>query len=75
MGLQALIGDQQETLAALTSMLGFQFTTHELNWFDLDKRLQTKPKVGIIDFRGPRLRWSPDGRMKMAAQSHKGRFR
>ena len=42
---------------------GDKFTTHELNWFDLDKRLQTKPKVGIIDFRGPRLRWSPDGRM------------
>ncbi|HAO96786.1 MAG TPA: hypothetical protein DCQ96_12075 [Verrucomicrobiales bacterium] len=42
---------------------GDRFTTHELNWFDLEKRVQTKPKVGIIDFRGPRLRWSADGRM------------
>ena len=50
---------------------GDPFTTFELNWFDLDakihegqddKRSQVKPKVGLIDFRWPRLRWSPDGR-------------
>ena len=42
---------------------GDKFTAHELNWFDLDKGTQSKPDVGIIDFRSPRLRWSADGRM------------
>ncbi len=41
---------------------GDKFTTYELNWFDLKKQLQVKPKVGLIDFRNPRLRWTPDGR-------------
>ena len=50
---------------------GDPFTTFELNWFDLDakihegqddKRSQVKPDVGLIDFRGPRLRWMSDGR-------------
>jgi dipeptidyl aminopeptidase/acylaminoacyl peptidase len=41
---------------------GDPFTTFELNWFDLSAKLQVKPEVGLIDFRGPRLRWSPDGR-------------
>ena len=41
---------------------GDPFTTFELNWFDLSAKLQVKPDVGLIDFRGPRLRWSPDGR-------------
>jgi dipeptidyl-peptidase 4 len=47
---------------------GDPFTTFESNWFDLDakihegqddKRSQVKPEVGLIDFRGPRLRWRP----------------
>ncbi|MEC7565019.1 MAG: prolyl oligopeptidase family serine peptidase [Planctomycetota bacterium] len=41
---------------------GDKFTTYELNWFDLEKQLQVKPEVGLIDFRDPRLRWTPDGR-------------
>ncbi|MDE0593954.1 MAG: prolyl oligopeptidase family serine peptidase [Roseibacillus sp.] len=41
---------------------GDKFPTHELNWFDLAKRVQQKPEVGLIDFRGPNLRWTPDGR-------------
>ena len=40
---------------------GDPFTTFELNWFDLSTKRQVKPKVGLIDFRGPRLRWTPDG--------------
>ncbi|MEK6239680.1 MAG: DPP IV N-terminal domain-containing protein, partial [Planctomycetales bacterium] len=40
---------------------GDKFTTHELNWFDVAKRLQRKPEVGLIDFGGPNLRWTPDG--------------
>ena len=40
---------------------GDKFTTYELNWFNLRKRLQSKPKVGLIDFRSPRLRWTRDG--------------
>ena len=41
---------------------GDKFTTHELNLFGVAKRSHVKPKVGLIDFRGPRLRWTPDGR-------------
>jgi len=41
---------------------GDPFTTYELNWFDLSTNEQVKPEVGLIDFRWPRLRWSPDGR-------------
>ena len=41
---------------------GDKFTSHELNWFDIKKKLHTKPEVGIIDFRGPRPRWTQDGR-------------
>ncbi|MBT5691443.1 MAG: prolyl oligopeptidase family serine peptidase [Opitutae bacterium] len=50
---------------------GDKFTVHELNWFDLDAEIhsgqddkpsQLKPEVGLIDFRGPGLRWTPDGR-------------
>ena len=41
---------------------GDPFTTFELNWFDLSSKLQKKPDVGLVDFRWPRLRWSPDGR-------------
>ncbi|MFP6877407.1 MAG: prolyl oligopeptidase family serine peptidase [Roseibacillus sp.] len=41
---------------------GDKFTIHELNWFDVAKRSHQKPEVGLIDFRGPNLRWSPDGR-------------
>ena len=41
---------------------GDKFTAHELNRFDVEKKTQTKPEVGIIDFRGPRLRWTQDGR-------------
>ena len=41
---------------------GDPFTTFELNWFDLSTKRQEKPEVGLIDFRWPRLRWSPDGK-------------
>ena len=41
---------------------GDKFTAHELNQFDVEKKTQIKPDVGIIDFRGPRLRWTLDGR-------------
>lgn len=41
---------------------GDKFTSHELNWFDIEKKIHTKPEVGIIDFRGPRPRWTQDGR-------------
>ena len=41
---------------------GDKFTAHELNWFDIERKTQTKPQVGIIDFRGPALKWTPDGR-------------
>ncbi len=41
---------------------GDKFTTHELNHFDVEKKTHTKPEVGIIDFRSPRLRWTQDGR-------------
>jgi enterochelin esterase-like enzyme len=41
---------------------GDQFTTFELNWFDLEKREHRKPEVGLIDFAWPDLRWSLDGR-------------
>jgi len=41
---------------------GDKFTTHELNHFDVEKKTHTKPEVGIIDFRAPRLRWTQDGR-------------
>jgi len=40
---------------------GDRFTTHELNWFDIEGQKQVKPPVGIIDFHGPRLRWSVSG--------------
>ncbi|MDB4720695.1 S9 family peptidase [Verrucomicrobiales bacterium] len=41
---------------------GDKFTAHELNHFDIEKKTHTKPEVGILDFRGPRLRWTQDGR-------------
>nr|MCS5662619.1 S9 family peptidase [Dehalococcoidia bacterium] len=41
---------------------GDKFTAHELNRFDVEKKTQTKPEVGLIDFRDPRLRWTQDGR-------------
>lgn len=41
---------------------GDKFTTFELSWFDLAKKNQVKPEVDLIDFRGPRLRWTLDGR-------------
>ncbi|MEC9111684.1 MAG: prolyl oligopeptidase family serine peptidase, partial [Verrucomicrobiota bacterium] len=44
---------------------GDKFTSHELNWFDVEKKIHTKPKVGLIDFKGFtgfRLRWTQDGR-------------
>jgi dipeptidyl aminopeptidase/acylaminoacyl peptidase len=41
---------------------GDKFATHELSLFDVAKRTQTKPDVGLIDFRWPRFRWTPDGR-------------
>ena len=41
---------------------GDKFTIHELNWFDLAKREHKKPEGGLIDFRGPHLRWTEDGR-------------
>ena len=41
---------------------GDKFTEYELNWFDIENKLHVKPEVGIIDFRGPRLRWTKDGR-------------
>ncbi|MEO2020723.1 MAG: DPP IV N-terminal domain-containing protein, partial [Pirellulaceae bacterium] len=40
---------------------GDRFTTHELNWFDVENQQQVKPPVGIIDFHSPRLRWTVDG--------------
>jgi len=41
---------------------GDKFTTRELNWFDLARRVQEKPEVGLIDFHDPHPRWSDDGR-------------
>ncbi len=41
---------------------GDKFAIHELNMFGVAKRTHVKPEVGLIDFRGPRLRWTPDGR-------------
>lgn len=41
---------------------GDKFSIHELNWFDLKKREHKKPEVDLIDFGGPRLRWTEDGR-------------
>ena len=44
---------------------GDKFASHELNWFDVEKKIHTKPEVGLIDFRGFtgfRLRWTQDGR-------------
>jgi len=41
---------------------GDKFTIHELNWFDLARREHRKPEVDLIDFRGPHLRWTEDGR-------------
>ena len=41
---------------------GDKFAIHELNWFDIDRREHRKPEGGLIDFRGPRLRWTMDGR-------------
>ncbi|MBT7910319.1 MAG: prolyl oligopeptidase family serine peptidase [Verrucomicrobia bacterium] len=41
---------------------GDKFTSHELNWFDVEKKLHVKPDVGVIDFHWPNMRWSMDGR-------------
>jgi len=41
---------------------GDKFPIHELNWFDLARREHRKPEVDLIDFRGPHLRWTEDGR-------------
>jgi len=41
---------------------GDKFPIHELNWFDLAGREHRKPEVDLIDFRGPHLRWTEDGR-------------
>ncbi len=41
---------------------GDKFTAHELNHFDIEKKTHTKPEVGSIDFREPRLKWTQDGR-------------
>ena len=44
---------------------GDKFASHELNWFDVENKIHTKPEVGLIDFRGFtgfRLRWTQDGR-------------
>ncbi|MFP6892209.1 MAG: prolyl oligopeptidase family serine peptidase [Opitutales bacterium] len=50
---------------------GDKFAKHELNWFDLDakindgqdtKKHHLKPQVGLIDFGWPNLRWTLDGR-------------
>ena len=41
---------------------GDKFTSHELNWFDIEKKLHVKPDVGVIDFHSPNMRWSLDGR-------------
>ena len=41
---------------------GDKFTSHELNWFDVARQEQKRPEGGLIDFRGPRLRWTMDGR-------------
>lgn len=40
---------------------GDKFTTYEFNWFDLAKETHQKPDVGLLDFRGPSLRWTADG--------------
>ena len=40
---------------------GDKFTSHELNWFDIEKKLHVKPDVGVIDFHSPNMRWSLDG--------------
>ena len=42
---------------------GDKFTEYELNWFDIENNLHVKPEVGVIDFRGPRLRWTKNGRI------------
>jgi dienelactone hydrolase len=36
---------------------GDKFASFELNLFDIDSRLQTKPQVDRVDFGTPRLRW------------------
>ena len=41
---------------------GDEFTSHELNWFAVTEKKQIKPKVGLLDFRWPAMRWSNDGR-------------
>jgi dipeptidyl aminopeptidase/acylaminoacyl peptidase len=65
---------------------GDKFSAHELNWFDLDakinrgqdnKRHHLKPKVGLIDFGWPNLRWTLDGRYARYRKVDRGhqRFR
>jgi len=56
---------------------GDKFRTYELNLFDPETKKQIKPDVGIIDFGGPHLRWSDDGRRLIYTKVDRGhqRFR
>ena len=56
---------------------GDKFTTHELNWFDISDKAHEKPKVGIVDFQWPNLRWTTDGRLFRYVKIDRGhqRFR
>ena len=56
---------------------GDKFRTYELNLFDPETTKQIKPDVGIIDFGGPHLRWSEDGRRFIYTKIDRGhqRFR
>lgn len=56
---------------------GDRFTSYELNLFDPETKKQIKPKVEVIDFDRPRLRWSDDGRRFTYTKTDRGhqRFR
>ena len=41
---------------------GDKFAAHELSLFNVEDRRQIKPKVDLVDFGTPALRWSLDGR-------------
>jgi dipeptidyl aminopeptidase/acylaminoacyl peptidase len=41
---------------------GDRFTSYELNLFDVAAGKQTKPKIEVVDFGRPRLRWNRDGK-------------